>query len=163
MNTTVLQNSRGKAPVHSKPVGSTQAFTQVHLLFKRERKKAKGTRAQHLMKKVGRKKPESTWLWYPVVPMGQRKQKALKEKSRSKVSGDAEKAGLQVHFCPPSPAWHFLPQPPGGTAGLAQPAWVLRARTQSWANLRREKEKAKQGLTDRWQGHPTVASSQPHV
>lgn len=74
------------------------------------------------MKKVGRKKPESTWQWYPVVPMGLKKQKALKEKSRSKVSGDAQKEGLQVHFCPPSPAWHFFPQPPGGTAGLAQPA-----------------------------------------
>lgn len=52
--------------MHSKYVGSTQVFDS-----KRKRKKAKGTEkgTQHLMKKVGSRKPESTWQWYPVVPM----------------------------------------------------------------------------------------------
>lgn len=58
-----------------------------------------------------------------------------------------EPEGLQVHLCPlPSPAWHFFPRPPGGTAGLAQPAQVLRARTQSWASLRSEEKKGQAGL-----------------
>lgn len=106
---------------------------------------------------------------------GAEKIKALKEKSSSRDSGWGWGRGwwwyrdggaASPHFCipspppphpPASPAWHFCPRPPGGIAGLTEPAWVLRARTQSRASLRSEKEKAKQVLTDgrviQWEPH----------
>lgn len=132
--------------MHSKCVGSTQVFGS----------KEKG--ARHLMKTVGRRKPESP----AVVPSGTHGAGERKgsegEKPQQGLWGCRERRteGLQVYFCPlPQPA--LLPPPPPG--GAAQPAWVLRARTQAWASLRSEEEKAKQVLADGWQGPPIMSAS----
>lgn len=107
VDTTLPPNIRGKASMHSKCGGSTQAFSS----------KEKG--AQHLMKKVGRRKPEGTRQWCPVVPMGPTKGKALKKKSRSRDSGDAETEGQKGCKSTSAP----LPQP-----GISSPA----SRWHSW-------------------------------
>lgn len=100
-DTTLCPNMRGKASMHSKCVGLTQVFGS----------KEKG--ARHLMKTVGRRKPESP----AVVPSGTHGAGERKgsegEKPQQGLWGCRERRteGLQVYFCPPSPACTSSPAP----------------------------------------------------